>query len=160
MIRIKNRENMKMAGTYVFTIRDAETGRIKRVYRYKNILPIIGRKRVLEALAGLITNVSEIKINETSLGTGTTPPSNNDTQLETEVYRKAVASVAVSNNILYLTAFYTATEVSGNFKEAGLHINGTGQTNSGLLFSRVAIDISKSLTETLTIDYTLKNING
>ena len=154
-IREKKDEGASMVGIYRFTIRDAVTGAIKRVYEYKNLIPTVGRAQIAKALSGDITTAQEIRITHTSLGTGATAPANGDTQLQTEVFRKPVASSTFSNNVLYVTAFYTAPEVSGSFLEAGIHINATATANSGVLFSRVAISVTKSVTATLTIDYTV-----
>jgi len=153
--RIQKKESVKFAeGVWRFTLENILTGK-KRVYEYCNLIPTVGRAQIAKALEGGIASVNEIKINYTSLGTGVTAPQNSDTQLETESYRKGIASATHANNVLYCTAFYTAVETTGAFKEAGLHINGTGAPNSGVLFSRVAIDITKSNLDTLTVDYTI-----
>jgi len=79
--------------------------------------------------------------------------------LDTETYRTTTASSTNSNNVAYVTAFYTATECNGTYKEAGLFCNGTGAADSGVLFSRVLLNapsgIAKTVTETLTVDYTI-----
>lgn len=155
MIQIKEKEQTGIKGHWKFTIRDAKTGKVKRVYDYDNLIPTVGRAQIAKALEAALSTVSEIEINFTSLGTGLTAPANGDTTLETETFRKAVASLTSSSNQLFITAFYTAAEVSGTFKEAGIFINGTATLDSGILFSRVAIDVTKSTSETLTIDYTV-----
>ncbi len=152
---IKEIENAGFKGHWKFTIRDAKTGEIKRVQEYDNIIPTAGRSKMAEALAGDLSTIAEIEVNFTSLGSGSTAPANGDTTLDTEVFRKVVASATFSTNKLFITAFYTAGDVSGTFAEAGLHINGTGVVDSGTLFSRVLISVTKSGTETLTIDYTV-----
>ncbi len=152
---IKEKERTGIKGHWKFTIRDAKTGAIKRVQEFENLIPTVGRAQIAKALEAALAGISEIEINFTSLGTGSTAPANGDTILETEVFRKAVASLTSSSNQLFVTAFYTAGEVSGTFAEAGIHINGTGSPDSGILFSRVAISVTKSSSETLTIDYTV-----
>lgn len=152
-IPIKGKVTMK--GVWTITIRDAVTGRIKRQYVQENLIPTVGRNNVAKALAGELATIEEAEINFTSLGTDGTAPTNSDTQLIAEAFRKAVASTTTSGNQLFVTAFYTAPEVSGTFAEAGLHINGTITPNSGILFSRVTFSpaITKSVSETLTVDY-------
>lgn len=151
------KENQTMKGVWKFTIRDAATGKIKRVHTYENLIPTAGRNNVAKALAGDLSVIADAEINFTSLGTDGTAPTNGDTTLGTETFRKAVASTTSSTNQLFVTAFYTAPEVSGTFSEAGLHIAGTGAVDSGTLFSRVVLSPSvvKSVSETLTIDYTV-----
>jgi len=150
--------NIQLTGIWKVTIRDAKTGKIKRVYIQKNIIPTVGRTLIANNLTATNPDHSML-INYTALGTGTTAVSNNDTTLDTEVYRKATASRTNSNNIAYVTAFYTATECNGTYYEAGLFCDATGTADSGVLFSRVLLNapngISKSNTETLTIDYTI-----
>lgn len=145
---------MRLVGVWTLTLKDELTGKVRK-FVYKNLIPTVGRAQIAKAISGGIASIAEIAANYTSLGTNTTPPANADTQLGTETYRKAVASATYDQNKLYVTAFYTAGEVTGTFKEAGIHINGTGAANSGVLLSHVAIDITKSGTETMTIDYTI-----
>ena len=154
-IKIKASEGSKAIGVWKFTLRDIITGK-QRIFIYKNLIPTSGREQIAKALEGAIATATEIKITHTSLGTGTNAPANGDTQLQTETFRKIVASSTHSLNQLFITAFYAATEgTPSTHREAGLHINGTGAANSGVLFSRVAINITRAVTETLTIDYTV-----
>lgn len=134
------------------TIRDAKTGEIKRIYRNKNLVATAGRSVLAQRLANITTYTGII--NYGSLGTSTTPPSNSDMQLGSEVYRKTVGSNSAINNIATITFFYNTTETSGNYKEFGTFIDGTGTANSGQLFSHVAVDWSKTTSETLTVECT------
>ena len=61
-------DSIKMYGEYKFTIRDAETGRIKRIYKYKNLIPTAGRSIIAEALSGGLSAIDDIEINKTALG--------------------------------------------------------------------------------------------
>ena len=151
---MKSKESIGLKGHYKFTLTDIHTGEV-RVYEYDNLIVTAGRTALANHLTNAVPTVTPLRINFTALGTGTTAPANGDTQLQTEVFRKATASETNSNNVAFVTAFYTASEVSGTFREAGLFIAGTITANSGTLFSRVAINITKSLSESLTIDYTI-----
>ncbi len=149
----EKKEAISLKGHYKFTLRDIVTGKV-RVIEVDNIIPTVGRT----LLANNLTSASPTntpKITHAALGSNTTVPANADTQLGTETYRNAIASITNSNNIAYATAFYNATEVTGTFREAGIFCNGTGTANSGVLLSHVAVNITKSNTETLTIDFTL-----
>ena len=150
---METKEKISLKGHYKFTLKDIVTGKV-RVIEVDNIIPTCGRTM----LANNLTNASPTntpKITHASLGTNITAPANADTQLGTETYRNAIASITNANNIAYATAFFNATEVAGTFKEAGIFCNGTGSANSGVLLSHVAVNITKSNTETLTIDFTL-----
>ena len=147
-------EYLKLKGVYRFTLRDVNTGK-ERVFTYENLIPTAGRSAIASWLSQASPSPASVRINKTALGTGVNVPANGDTQLQTETYRKDVASETNSNNVAYFTAFYTAPEVSGTFLEAGMFMNGSAGANTGTLFSRVAINITKSTSETMTIDYTV-----
>lgn len=151
-MEIKDKVSLK--GVYTFTIRDAKTGRIKRVMTVENIIPTVGR----EMLANNLTAASPTntpRVTHVALGSGTNAPANGDTTLQTETYRNAAASRTNVNNVAYVTGFFSATETSGTYREVALFCNGTGSADSGVLLSRVAVNITKSTSETLTIDWTL-----
>ena len=145
----------KATGVWKFTLTDIITGE-KIVKEYKNLITLVG----LSALANALTDNSPAcspLITHALLGTGDTPASLSDVALETETYRNAIASRTNADNIAYLTAFFSALETSGSFKEAGLAIDGTGED---ILLNRVNIDIIKTTTQTLTIDITITLLNG
>lgn len=121
---------------------------------YENIVPTVGRTMIANNLGNNSpTNVPYIKYAE--VGTGTNAPANGDTTLQTSTYRNAIASRTNASNIAYATAFYGATETSGTFREAGIFCDGTATQGTGVLLSRVAINVTKTTSETLTIDWTL-----
>lgn len=98
-------------------------------------------------------------INYCALGTATTAGAAGDTQLTTETYRKLKSSSTFASNQAFVSTFFTATETSGTFGEVGHFIDGTATANSGRLFSRIGdpdtteLSVTKSTSETLTIDY-------
>lgn len=147
-------ENISLKGEYRFILRDAITGKIKKIQRYENIVPTVGRALLANNLT-TATPTNDPQINYVALGSGATTPANSDTQLTTEVYRNQTASSTNSNNIAYVTGFFSASETSGTYAEAGIFADGTGTANTGVLISHVLISVTKSNTETLTIDWTL-----
>lgn len=148
------KESIGLVGVYDFTIRDAKSGMWLRKYRYKNLVPTVGRTMIANNLTNASpTNV--MKITHCALGSNAAAPANGDTQLGTEVYRNAIASITNASNVGYATGFFGATETSGTYNEAGIFSNGTGTANSGVLLSHVAISITKSTSVTLTLDWTL-----
>jgi hypothetical protein len=121
---------------------------------YENIVPTVGRAMIANNLgSNSPTNVPYIKYAE--VGTGTNPPSNSDTALQASTYRNQIASRTNASNTVYATAFFGATETSGTFREAGIFCDGSATQGTGVLLSRVAINVTKSTSETLTIDWTL-----
>lgn len=146
---------MKIKINVKATIRDAKTGRIKRIKKFHNLLPTVGRTAIANNLSNASPSPANILINYGAVGTNSTAAANSDVQLGTEVARNPIASRTNSNNIAYITAFFAATEAVATLREAGLFINGTATANSGTLFSRVIINITKGATETLTLDWTI-----
>lgn len=147
-------ENVQMHGVWTATIRDGATGRIKRVETFKNLIPTVARQMIANNLTSSSpTNV--MRITHCALGSNATAPTNADTQLGTEVYRNTIFSFSNAANIAYATGFFTTTETSGTYAEAAVFANGTGTANSGILVSHVLLPITKSSSETLTLQWTL-----
>ena len=147
-------EDLKLTGHYRFTIRDAATGAIKRVHEYKNLIPLAFRASIIDNMTNPSPS-SGLLFNYIALGSSTTAPASGDTTLGTETYRNAVASLTGASNVGYVTGFFDATEVTGTFKEAGIFADGTSSADTGTLASHVAIDVTKTDTETLTVDFTI-----
>lgn len=149
---------MKNGGNYLPLVKQLNEMCRTEVMEFENIIPTVGRTLLANNLTAT-SPTNNPRINYTALGTGTTTPANGNTQLATETYRKQVSSETNADNVAYVTAFYTATEVTGTFYEHGLFCNGSASANSGVLFSRVLLNaptgITKSATESLTIDYTI-----
>lgn len=120
----------------------------------ENLVPTVGRTMIANNLTDA-TPTDVMLINKAELGSGVTAPANGDTALQTPVYRNDVASLTNSSNIAYITAFFNATETTGTYREAGLYSNGSGTLGNGVLVSRVAINVTKSSSETFTIDWQL-----
>lgn len=154
---VTTNESFKVTGKMRAVVRDAKTGEVKRDYGWqKNLNP----DELFEKIAKLMADptadfdtAENLLINYIALGSGTTAPASSDTQLQTEVYRNEVASISNSGKIIYVTAFFNDTEVSGTFREAGLFAGATGVADSGNIASRIAVNITKSTSETLTIDW-------
>lgn len=118
-----------------------------------NILPTAGRTVVAEWLTGTNTSDAANGANYGSLGDNATAVANGDTALTNETYRKATSSATNSSNVAYLSNFYTATEVTGTFEEAGWHIDGTASADTGDLLSHFLTgSITKSSVEALVIE--------
>jgi len=149
-----NKEDLKIKGHLKMTFRDAKTGKIKRVSEYDNLIVTVGRTMIADNLTNASPDNTMV-INYVALGTDDTAPSAGDTTLGAESYRNTIASETNSNNIAYFTGFFSAVECNGTYKEAGLFADATGVADSGILFSFVAIDETKAVTETLTIDWTI-----
>ena len=148
----KANDTCSVQGHWKFTLTH-EDG-TSEIFEYDNICPTVGRSLIATHLTSG-SPTPALLINYVGLGTNVAVPANADTQLGTETYRNATASYTSANNIAYITGFFNATECNGTYKEAGMFSGATGVANSGVLISHVAINITKTITDTLTIDWTL-----
>ena len=133
-------------------------GQLKWADEKKNVVCTAGINALIRRLHGSTTYTGEI--NKMALGTGASPsPVEGDTTLDTEDYRNDTASGTSSGKIVYVTAFYTETEVDGTFTEFGNFIDGSAGADTGELWTHVAVSWVKANTETLVVDckYTFNN---
>lgn len=148
------KETIGVKGHLKATIRDAKTGEIKREYEYKNLNPTV----LFTMIANNLTHPdpdNAMCVNYGAVGTGTNVPALSDTTLQTELARTNIASLANAGPIAYITAFFNENQANGVLREAGLFADGTSTADTGVLVSRVNINITKSMTESLTLDWTI-----
>ncbi len=138
-------------GRIKLTLRNLDGG-IDEIQEIDNTVCTVGKALIANSLwqASIDTRVNKI-----ALGSGTNAPAAGDTTLQTEVYRNDLASGNNVSNVVTLTGFFSATETSGTYREAALFINGTGSADTGTILSRVAINITKSAAQTMTIEWTI-----
>jgi len=184
-MRIK--QKLKVKGRYKFTLANIKTEYQRRLNdkivrlreqgkEHLHLIRELNRTcetRVIEAsnlvvttgltlLADNLTNSAPDNdpfLNYCALGTGTTAPALGDTTLETEVYRNTTASATNASGIAYVTMFVAAADDNDTYKEFGTFADASGAADSGVLFSRSAINITKSAVQSLTIDYQLTIAN-
>jgi len=117
----------------------------------KNVICNTSFEGIGQILVGTYADTGEV--NYMALGTGSTAVASSDVALETEVYRNATASGAVSGNVTYLTAFYNEAETTGTYTEFGNFIDATGVADSGLIWSHVLTGgWVKTITDVLIVD--------
>lgn len=150
-------KNKGLKGHYKFTLRDIYTGE-EQIFEYDNVVTAACWTMVANNLTDATPDNSML-LNKALLGTGANTgvnaPAVGNTQLVTEVYRNNLASKSNVANLAYATAFFNATETTGTYTEAGIVVDGTASANTGVLVSRVAINITKSSSQTLTLEWTL-----
>lgn len=145
-IHKKFKENIPLKGHYKFTLTDIYTGAIE-VLEYDNVIT----KDAWELIANNFGNSAPdnpMPLTEAALGTGTNLPDDDDHALQTEVYRNNLFSKSNTANIVEATAYFNPTEVSGTFREAGIFAG-------DILISHVAINVAKSTSVTVTLDFQL-----
>ena len=132
-----------------------------------NKLPLDGRKLIPLAWNN---DVNDLFVNYAAVGTDSTAAADGDTQLDSEIFRRGIASHTTGSGSdadkFYPTAFFGAEDFSGTVEEVGLFIQGTDSANSGYLFSRFAspdtveLPVTKSSTETLSCEYTITTMSS
>ncbi len=94
-----------------------------------------GRNLIAQRLAG--TNTFTLNITHGEIGTGTTAPTNADTDLETPIKRNAKTLSSVSNNIVSIRFFFTDAELPNDtYTEFGSFIDGTITIGTGQMWNR------------------------
>ena len=92
----------------------------------------------LKLYNGEIIDVNDLNFNYIALGSGTTPSTPSDTQLESEQFRKQVTQKTRLTGAERTIVSILKEEANGfDIYEIGLFANATGLANSGTLVSRV-----------------------
>lgn len=163
----KYKTNIKTAGFVVCTLENIYTGE-KKIYRYsffrksrlyKNLMPTVGRNVIATRLAGSGSD-GDLTISFGAVGTNISAPVSGNTVLGTELDRSAVSLISASGNTVNVRVFFGAGDAIGTLKEYGLFggNSASSSVDTGTLFQHVAINITKSSSETLTIESNI-NIN-
>lgn len=153
---MNNESSLTLTWEWHCTVKDTITGAERKYHAY-NLIPTVGKTAFAAQISG--DNTTDIGDNlYIALGSNVTTPAITDTQLGTEVVRKLQQSTTYSGAVAYVSTFFAAWEATGTHREFGLFWNGTtstasGSANSGILFSHVAVNITVSATETLTVTF-------
>jgi hypothetical protein len=116
----------------------------------ENLVPTVGRTVFARRLTGDTTYTGIIT--HGALGSGSTAPTNSDTQLTTEVFRKVPATANYILNSVFIDFYFSKADTNGTYNEWGIFIDGTGSANSGQMFTHALTGgWSKLSTESLTI---------
>lgn len=146
-------DGLKISGKVRFIFTNVKTGKFEISKWHKNIIPTVGRTAIGRRLINEGLKANEGMVTYGAVGTGVTVPQNSDTQLETELFRKLIASSSYLDNVITIRTFLTTAEGNGSLKEFGLFgEDASGAQDSGTLFQRVNIDKTKTSAKTLTIE--------
>lgn len=144
-------------GIYRITLENPDG--TKEVKWYHNVITISAFAMIMNNLTDP-TPTNAMVATHCLLGDDDTAVTENDTVLGNETYRNAIASMTSADNVGYFTAFFDQTETSGTYKEAGFVSDGAAGADTGILISHVNIDVTKTLVQKLTIDWTLTLVNA
>lgn len=152
------KEKSLLKGRYRIITTDSKTGQVIKTTDWIDNLVVNGSNTgvnlIAQRIAGLVAY--DLAITKAKIGTGTTPPSNSDTDLETPTFTKnAIASTAVAGNVVTLSIFITDAELAnGTYTEFGIFA-----TNQ--LFARSIISPSyvKTTNQDSTFEYEITLAN-
>lgn len=113
-----------------------------------------------ESLVARMVGANRGQVTYFAVGTGAVTggdePAIGDTTLETELFRKQISVRSSSGTTASFRIFFNTSEAIGSLTEIGLFgDDATVTADSGVLFARAAESISKTSSETLTIDWSL-----
>jgi len=154
-INMQLKDKIIPAGMVLIELRDAKTGKLKSSDLIKNTFCTVGKNSIADALRGTETANRGI-ITYCAVGTDATAPDIADTTLGTELFRKLVSVRSVSGNVATFQTFFTTAEANGTLREAGLFGDAASAVaDSGTLFSKLAINRTKTSGDTLTLSWTI-----
>lgn len=143
------------AGMVLIEIRDAKTGKLKSQDLVENTFATAGKSAIADALRGT-TGSNRGIITYCAVGTNATAPDVGDTHLGTELFRKLVSVRSVAANVATFQTYFTTAEANGTLREAGLFGDDASSTpDTGTLFSKLAINRTKSSSDTLTLTWSI-----
>lgn len=146
-------ENLKLKGEWTIEIR--VRGELVKTVELKNQLTNLYRNSILNQLKGDAFTSLEIKY--MAVGTDATPATATDTQLGAEIFRSVPTYKTVENG--YTQTIWVLTDLQANqhLREVGVFAgNASATADSGMLLSRVVIDIEK--TDVMEITFIRRDI--
>lgn len=140
---------MRITGNVTIDVCDAETGRLLRREVAHNLVLLVGRNMIRDALFGDPMTPP----NRMALGTSATPVSPSQISLGAEVWRDVLTTRAKGSAAITFKYFLTSTTGNGTtFREAGLVNAAVG----GQLFGRVVYaEIAKTASITILFAWTI-----
>lgn len=146
-----------MEGIWKWEVRNAVTNQLVERGEKRNLVPDIGLDAFAAQMAGdNITNIGDNLY--AAVGDDATPPVAGDTILGNETARKGAGSTAYAGGVASIATFFAAGEATGTHREFGLFGDGissaaSGSADTGILFSHIAVNVSVSALETLTLTF-------
>ena len=148
----KINEQTKMTGLIRVIKENVITG-VKTIQIYKNVICTVGKTAIGRRLINTALKTNEGMITYGATGTGNTTPAATDIKLTTEISRKQIASSYYTANVITIRTFFNTSNSNGNIEEFGLFgEDATSTTDSGTMFNHVLISLTKTSSETLTVE--------
>ena len=119
----------------------------------KNVLPIVGRSALAGVLTGKNLTSNPGQVTFCAVGDGVVIPNINGVQLDNELDRVNISTISQPvGTEAQIRAFFTSSEGNGDLTEIGMFgEDATAAADSGTFFQWVAITLTKTSAETMTI---------
>jgi len=133
-------EKLTLHGHYTVEGYDAD-GKLVERHEVDNLLTASLYTMIFNFLNDSAQSVS---ITHMATGTGTASPSQSDTAMGTELFRKAPASKIAGTDTVTCKMILLPAESNGTITELGVFCNGTDTAGSGTLISHASCNIIKN----------------
>ena len=133
-------EKLKLHGHYTIEGYDADGELVER-HEVDNLLTASLYTMIFNFLNASAQSVS---ITHMATGTGTASPSQSDTSMSAELFRKAPASKIAGTDTVTCKMILLPAESNGTITELGVFCNGTDTAGSGTLISHASCNIIKN----------------
>lgn len=149
------KEKISLEGYFEIEIINEKTLEVVKKINVKNALMNINKTIRNEMLMGTYSGgLNDLEIKYFAFGTGIDPITKDDTKLSNEVYRKQITQKTqmINGNIKTLVSL-SALECNTQIKEIGVFSGPSSSItkDSGLLISRILVNINKNSNITLNI---------
>src|SRR5574344_640046 len=145
-------EKLTLHGHYTVEGYDGDGNLVER-HEVDNLITTALYAKILNFLNQAFLNqasaspaVADLNITHMATGTGTASPSQADTAMGTELFRKAPASKIAGTNMFTCKLILLPAESNGTITELGVFSNGTDTAGSGTLISHASCNIVKTAT--------------
>ena len=140
--RQKLNEKLTLHGHYTVEGYDADGNLVER-HEVDNLLTASLYRMVFDFLNNG-SSAQTVNITHLATGTGTVSPSQSDTTMGTELFRKAPASKIAGTDTVTCKMILLPSESNGTITELGVFCNGTDTSGSGTLISHASCNIVKN----------------
>lgn len=155
-MKINSNEQTGFRGDYFIEIIDTITGK-KQTHELKNTLTLINQNIHLAMLWGNTAgfNFDDLNIKYFGFGTSNTPATSSQTSLVNERCRKQVTKKIFESGTNFVESIVSlaSTDANFNIREIGVFAgaNATSTLNSGIMISRIVVDIDKNENKIINI---------
>lgn len=152
MLAETHNETLRIKGHVKAELFDLD-GNIVQTQEVDNLVVTVAKN----GFAGILNGETSFTgiINYGAIGTGTNSPAAADTTLQTEIARATVEDNSRAGSVTTITFYFDPTTGNGAIKEFGAFIDGTASADSGTLFDRVNLDVTKTSLNSLRITLTI-----